>query len=359
MPFKPLHSTTAVVVNHNGGQEILNCLNALYKQSFPLDQIIIVDNASTDNSPSDILKQFPDVDLIILDRNYGPSMARNTGLKKAVSELVLLLDDDVYVHNNCIRKLYDTYEQYRPAMICPRIIFHLNRETIQCDGAEPHFIGMLRSRHAYQNADDSNTEPCDVVAAIGACMLVNRKKALSSGGFDESYFFYHEDLEFSLKLRSLGYSIFCAPEAVVYHDLGAGTPGLSFRGNTAYPEKRVYFTIKHRLMTLLIHYRLRTLIVLSPILLFYEISMLAVVIKRGWLKSWYKAIASVFENKKQIITKRKYMAGRRVRHDRDLLYGGPLPFAPGFIKRRPELLFANMLSMILDRYWRMVKHLIG
>ncbi len=359
MNEKPTQTISAVIVNHNGGREIINCLNALFDQSFFLEKIIVEDNASTDNSPSNILLKFPDVDLIKLDQNFGPSKARNIGLKSTCSDLVLLLDDDVYVHDDCIRKLHDTYKQYHPAMICPRILLHHDRTTVQCDGAEPHFIGMMKSRHAYQPVSALPSKTCEVTACISACMLVNRKAALSCGGFDESYFIYFEDLEFSLKLRSMGYSILCEPEAVVYHDSGAGTPNLSFRGNNAYPEKRVYFNIRHRLLTLLIHYRLRTLIVLAPMLLLYEVSMLAVVIRRGWLKTWHKAIVSVLKSKKHIMAKRKSMASRRVRHDRELLLGGSLPFAPGFIKNRPEQLAVNFLSAILNLYWRMTKNLIG
>ena len=67
MEIKTSKSVSALIVNHNGGQDVLNCLKALFQQPFPLDKITVVDNASTDHSQSNILKQYPDVDLIQLD----------------------------------------------------------------------------------------------------------------------------------------------------------------------------------------------------------------------------------------------------------------------------------------------------
>jgi GT2 family glycosyltransferase len=190
-------------------------------------------------------------------------------------------------------------------------------------------------------------------------MLVNRKIVLAAGGFDEAYFFYFEDLEFSLRMRTLGYSIVCETKAIVHHDMGVGTPLLSFRANTPYPTRRAFFNIRHRLMTLLIHYRLRTLIVLSPVLMLYELAMFAIVIKRGWLSIWWEAVVSIFKNKHHIFARRIFVSRNRRRFDRELLRGGELPFAYGFIQNRREQMAVRALSLILNLYWRMVKNSIG
>jgi GT2 family glycosyltransferase len=359
LPPVEQNSISAVVVNHNGGQDVLNCLKALKNQIFPLDVVIVVDNASTDGSPAEILTNFPDTHLIALEYNFGPSKARNIGLQHARSKLVLLLDDDVYVHPDCIRILYETYYQYRPAIVCPRIVFYPNTHIIQCDGAEPHFIGTLKLRHTLEPAVESHSKPLEVFACIGACMLVNRVSILSVGGFDESYFFYFEDLEFSLRLRTMGYSIVCAPRAKALHDRGKGTPGLSFREGVEYPTNRVYYTIRHRTMTLLIHYRLRTLIILSPALLVYELSTLAIMINRGWLGIWRKAMVSLFKNKKYILDRRKLVQAKRKRRDRDMLTGGPFPVAQGLIESKLENISRKLLSNFLNLYWSFVKQRIG
>lgn len=359
MSFKTSQSISAVIVNHNGGKEILNCLDALFQQTFPLEKIVVVDNASTDNSQFNILRQYPDVDLIQLNQNLGLSKARNIGLNNVSSDLVLILDDDVYVQKDCIHKLYETYDRYGPAVVCPRILLYPEIKIVQCDGAEPHFVGTLKLRNAYRSINTLTSATTEVSGCIGACMLVNRKIALSSGGFDGLYFFYFEDLEFSLRIRSFGYSIFCETKAIVYHDRGIGTPSLSFRGNTPYPMERVYLNIRHRLMTILIHYKLRTLIALLPSLALYELAMIAIIIKHKWYTSWWNAIVSIIKNKNYILNRRKFVAENRRRYDRELLSGGLLPFAPGFIQNRLERIAVRALSAILTIYWKMVKNFIG
>jgi GT2 family glycosyltransferase len=353
------NSISVVIVNHNGGQDILNCINALKKQSFRIDEIILVDNASTDGSPAKILLYYPDVTLIALERNDGPSKARNIGLQHAQSELVLLLDDDVYVHTDCIRMLYETYDRYRPAVVCPRIVFYPNTQTIQCDGAEPHFVGTLKLNNNLEPAIKPPSGPLEVHACIGACILVNRDVILSVGGFDELYFFYFEDLEFSMRLSSMGYSIVCEPRAIALHDRGKGSPGLSFREGAEYPENRVYYTVLHRAMNLLIHYRLKTLIILSPALLVYELSTLAMMLNRGWMRIWGKAMASVLKNKTYLLKRRKWVQAKRRRHDREILTGGLLPAAKGLMESRFEKACLSILSLILNLYWSLVRKRIG
>lgn len=352
-------SISVVIINYNGGRKVLQCIESLKKQDFPLLRIIVVDNASTDNSPSDIINRFPEVVLVRLNENFGPGKARNVGLELARSELVLFLDDDVYVHSSCIRALCDAYERYLPAVVCPRIVLYPDTHIVQCDGAWPHFIGTLKLRKAFRRQETVSSGASEVWGCIGACLMVHRNTVISAGGFDEMYFFYFEDLEFSLRIRSLGHSIVCEPEAVVFHDRGDGRPGLSFRGEGQYPKKRVYFNIRNRLMTMLIHYRMKTFILLSPALILYEISVLLAIAKRGYLRTWTKALLSVYGNYKYISSRRRIIGAKRKRDDKDLLGAGALPVAPGLIMSQFENIGMKMLSFIVNLYWRAVGTRIG
>jgi GT2 family glycosyltransferase len=350
---------SAVIVNHNGGRKILQCIDAVKNQDIAFLQIIVVDNASTDGSPSEIATRFPEVILIRLNENSGPCKSKNLGLALARSDLVLFLDDDVYAQPGCIRKLYNVYERYLPTVVCPRVALYPDTHTVQCDGAWPHFIGTLKLRNAFCDEKIISKTISEVWACIGACMLVHRDTVLSAGGFDELYFFYFDDLEFSLKIRSLGHSIICEPQAVVFHDRGDGRPGLSFRGQGQYPEKRAYLHIRNRLITILIYYNLKTLILLSPAFTLYEISILMATAKRGYLRAWYKALLSVYDNWEYIILQRQIIKTKRKRCDRDLLGAGALPVAPGLIMNQFENIGLKLLSVIVNLYWRAVKNRIG
>lgn len=350
---------SALVVNHNGGSDVLACLRALCNQPIPLERIVIVDNASSDGSPEQISRKFPDVQTILLKNNLGLSKARNIGLQEIPSDLVLILDDDVYVDTECISRLYEAYHLYSAAVVCPRILLFPEVRTVQCDGALPHFVGTLSMRHAHQPFETLSKDAIEIAGCIGACRLVDRKRVLECGGFDDEYFLYFEDLEFSLRMRALGLNIVCEPKALVYHHRGKGTPGLSFRGQAAYPDRRFYLNVRQRLMTILIHYRLRTLIVLFPLLFLYEIASFCVAVQRGWIKNYFSAILSLTAAQTHIKAKRRFLQHNRKRSDKNLIFGGELPLAEGFLRTHREKKIACILSMIFRFFWRFTHKLIG
>lgn len=352
-------SISAVIVNYNGGKCIIKSIHTLYQQEIQLKEIIVIDNGSTDGSIDLIKTNFPNVQLIELGKNTGASKARNIGLKKCTTELVLILDDDVYLSKDCLSQMLITFNQEMSTVICPRVLLFPECNIIQTDGAATHFVGTMILRHGYFHVKDTPIEATTVGGCTSACLLVNRKHVLEAGGFDEVYFIYLEDLEFSLRLRSLGYKIICEPAAVVYHERGSGTPGLSFRGNGKYPSRRAFLMTRNRLMTILIHYRIRTILVLLPALLLYELASLTFVLLRGWFNEWIKAWLWILNNMLRIQKRRKRVQRARSLDDKDLLVGGLPPLAPGLIRSNLEKVALLTLSKILNKYWGVAKNWIG
>lgn len=355
----PIPSISAVIVNFNGGDRILNCLDALYRQSVSLTAVMVVDNGSTDDSVRRIGRSFPHVQVVQLGENRGLPAARNVGLIMVGTELVLFIDNDVYLEKDCLFHLLRTHQLYRAAVVCPRILLFPHLQIVQCDGAVVHFTGTMILRHGYQPIERAPIETKIVGGCIGACLLVDRDCVMAAGGFDQSYFFYFEDLEFSIRLRSLGHRLVCEPTAEAYHDRGSGIPGLSFRRGATYPRRRVYLTLRHRLLTIFIHYRIRTLVALLPLLVLYELASLSIALVRGWAAEWARAWRWQFNNATSILHKRKRMQRERLLNDRDLLVGGPIPLAPGFLRSRIEDKIVVGLSRVLNAYWRLAQHWIG
>jgi GT2 family glycosyltransferase len=352
-------TVSAVVVSYNGGDRLLNTLQALHDQAVPLSAVIVVDNHSDDGTPRRIRERFPGVQVVDMGANVGLPAARNAGLRRAATDLVLMMDHDVYVDPECVERLVQRHRDDGAAVVCPRVRLVPERDVVQTDGAETHFVGTMVLRHAYRPAADLPTAATPVGACIGACMLLDRTRALAAGGFDEAYFFYFEDHEFGLRMRSLGHDVVCEPAAVVYHDRGAGTPGLAFRGRGAYPARRAYITIRNRVLTLLIHYRLRTLVVLAPTLVLYELASLALAVRQGHGRQWVRAWAWHVANAPAVWRRRRRVQRARTLRDRDLLVGGPLPLAPGLIRSRAVGAAVRLFSGALDAYWRVARRWIG
>lgn len=349
----------AIVVNYNGGDRTLRTLDALYRQKYPLRQVIVVDNGSSDGTPALIRSAFPSVRVMDLGTNLGLTIARNLGLRELGATLALVLDHDVYVTEDCIGNLVRAHEAEHVTVVCPRIRLLPERDVVQADGATVHFLGALVLQHGFQRLDRVLAAPGYVGGAIGACMLMQREQVIAAGGFDELMFFYQEDLEFSLRLRAFGHRFWCEPSAEVYHDRATGTPGLSFRGQGPYPQRRAYLIMRHRLATILIHYRLRTLIVLTPVLLMSEAAAFASALRKGWVAQWIRAWLWQFRNAGAIATRRRRVQRRRTVDDKELLDGGVPPLAPGYLASDGEHRLFRLFSSVVNGYWHVVRNWIG
>ena len=349
----------AVIVNFNGGDRVMRALDALENQSYTLAEVIVVDNCSTDSSLERIRDRVPRVRVIALDDNIGLSAARNLGLNALGTPLALLVDHDIYVDRRCVGLMVEAFTEHRPTVVCPRIRLLPEREIVQAEGASPHFIGTFALRHGFADIRALPKVAGEVGGCTGGCMLLDRAAAIAAGGFDELFFFYMEDLEFSLRLRALGHRFWCNPVAEVFHERAAGTSGLTFRGHEPYPTRRAYMTVRNRLLTMLIHYRLRTLLLLLPALVPYELASLIALARRGQAIAWFRAWGWPMLHPRIVADRRRRMQQQRRVADRALLVGGPLPLAPGFVTGRLEVWLVQALSRALNGYWSIVRPWVG
>jgi GT2 family glycosyltransferase len=349
----------AVVVNFNGGAKVEQCVLHLATQTFPLKKVLVVDNGSTDDSLERIGSAFPDVEILELGRNTGISIARNAGMNVLETDLVLSVDADVYLAADCAERMAAALESTNATVVCPRILLLPGASIVQCDGATLHFLGTLGLRHGFRPEGELPREGSYVNGCIGACLLFRRAAVVDAGGFDELFHFYFEDLEFSLRMRSRGHLVYCEPAAVARHDRGSGIAGLSFRGAGKYPVRRAYYSMRHRWLSMLIHFRSRTLIVLTPALVLYEAATVVLSIIRGWLPAWASGWWWLMRHGKEIRERRQRARRARVLTDRDLLEGGPIPLAPGLFQSLIARSLVNVLTMLFNGYWRLVRSVIA
>lgn len=346
---------SAVLVNFNSGGTILRAIQSLVEQGDVWDEIVVVDNGSSDGSDLEVGRCYPFVRIIVLGQNRGLSNARNAGLAAVQSDYVLFVDDDVYLTPSSLQKMMAALVEIGASVVCPRILLHPENDIVQCDGAGIHFTGVLDMRHPFGQAALLPVGRALTKGFIGACMLFDAKVLRSLGGFDEDYFFYFEDLELSYRMSSLGYKICCEASAVVLHERGAGTKNLSFRGEGAYPARRAYFTLRHRWLTILLHYRLRTVFFLLPVFVLYESAAFTEVLLRGWLKEYFGALFSLAKVVPSILKSRaRWQAARKIA-DRDILAGGPLPFSQGFVEGGRKKKALLLLDSLLNFWWDKAK----
>ena len=356
-PETRIAGVSAVVCNYDGEAYLADCLRSILAQE-GLDEVIVVDDASTDGSVALVRRLFPDVRVIELDENRGPCAARNRGLREARQRFVLAVDNDAVLRPDVLGRLRQALEE-RPevAIAMPRSVLHDEPERVHYDSGAFHYVGLLSLRNFYTPLSEAVGEGVvETSALIGICVLMDRDAVLEVGGYDEAFFYLAEDYELSYRLKLTGHRLVSVEEAIVLHR--GGTAGLSFRGG-GYPEKRAYLHAKNRLRILFKCYRWRTLLVAAPGIFLYELVWLAFTLKAGHLKAGLRGKLALAREWSELMAARRELQARRTVPDRELLVGGPLTFSPSLVATPWARAVTGLVDGILRGWWWIVRHVAG
>ncbi len=218
-----MREVSIVIPNYNGKHFLADCLQAVFAQNIENQEVIVVDNGSTDGS-LEYLETFPGVRVIVLDKNYGFCRAVNEGIKAADSEYVILLNNDTEVDKNFAKELLKAIKSDEKIFSCSSkmIQFH---DRKRMDDAGDYYCALGWAYGRGKGAPVENYEsPSDVFAACGGAAIYRKKVLESLGCFDEAHFAYLEDIDIGYRARIHGYRNVYAPKAVVYH-VGSGSSG--------------------------------------------------------------------------------------------------------------------------------------
>ena len=208
---------TVVVVTLNNLHLLRNCLNSIYAQDYGAIEIVVVDNGSDEDVRGMLAKQFPEVRMVRLDKNYGFAGGNNRGIEAAQGKYIALINNDAVAAPQWISSLVATAESDSTIGAAASIIIDGNQpEVLDSCGVGIALDGM--SRQAMRGMPAPRwTQPREVLVFSGcACLL--RMEALSEVGFfDEDFFAYCEDTDLGLRLRRAGWKIVVAPEAYAHH----------------------------------------------------------------------------------------------------------------------------------------------
>jgi GT2 family glycosyltransferase len=225
-----------IIVNFNAEKLILRCLQFVYETAGDLDcEVIVVDNASTDQSILTIQQNFPEVKLICNEENVGFAKANNQAAQVARGRYLLLLNSDAFVHGGAISMLVE-YMVSNPdtgAASC-RLVYEdgsLQRscysfptpftelwQTLWLDRLFPRSPIFGKFRMTYWGYDTYR----EVDWVMGAVMILRREVVERVGLFDEEYFMYSEEMDLCYRLKQAGWKIDFVPQATVTH-LWGGT----------------------------------------------------------------------------------------------------------------------------------------
>jgi GT2 family glycosyltransferase len=345
------------VINYNGERCLRATLRAAVGLSGQFAEILLIDNGSTDRSLTIAAEEFAEVRVVARKDNGGPGVARNAGIQAARSDRVLFIDNDVTLTHDCAERLSRALDADSEAVIAmPVVIYSGRRDTVQYAGADSHFLGLMTLLSQNEPVDKMNGKPFAVGSCVTCAFLLDRQRMGESAPFDEDFFYQMEDHDFGVRMRARGFSVLAVPDAKVFH--GLGTEGMSIRRHGTYVPVRVYCLIRNRWIFLLKTYSLRSLLVLSPMLLLYELIQFAVVLRKGWIREWGRAAGWVVMNFRSILCKRRDVQRARRRPDRELFTGGAIPFRSELAQSRIEQWGKKALDSIATTYWKGAEQLL-
>jgi len=348
---------TLCIINFNGAHYLEAALQAEAAQDYRFAEILVVDNASTDGSGALIRDQFPNVRLLELPENKGPGAARNAGIAGAANDLILFQDNDVRLQPGCPEQLLAILAQKPAAAIAvPRVLYERDPEIIQYEGADCHFLGMMMPRHANQPVSAVPTETVQTTSLITCCFLMDRARLRAIDFFDEDFGFNLEDHDFGVRVCLLGHEIWVNSAASVHH--GGGSDGLSYRPGYAVSSRRMLFLIRNRWFVIAKAYRLRTVLLLLPLLLFYELATLTGAMKKGHAREWWTAARQFVHHWSALRTKRARVQSTRRMADRHIFRNGPLPLTTAMRSSRMDRFAVALIERIVRGYWRCVRPLL-
>jgi N-acetylglucosaminyl-diphospho-decaprenol L-rhamnosyltransferase len=241
-----------VVVNWNTRELLRRCLQSIAKPPGCDIETIVVDNASDDGSAELVRAEFPEVLLLVNERNVGFAAAVNRGVGAGRGQYALLLNSDARLGDSTLELLVDFAErQARAACVGGAVVGPDGRKHGAASSFPTlwsHFLtisglGRRMMGEWYPSLNPHRVEePREVDWVGGACMLIRRTAFDRVGGMDEVYFLYAEEMDLCYRLRRLGGEIWHQPLAHVVHEGGgSGSPPGYRKGELLYASQTLFF----------------------------------------------------------------------------------------------------------------------
>jgi len=239
-----LPEVAVAVLNFNGKHYLKDCLDSLSRQSHRSYSVYVIDNGSTDGSVDFVREEFPWVQVIAFDRNYGFAEAYNRAIKTLRFDFIALVNNDVAVDGEWLEKLVEqVLKDESIAAWGSKILLWGDRERLNHAGGKFTLIGAGYDVGWYEKDSEEYNRGGYVGSVCGAAMIVRRDAFIRIGGFDRDFFAYFEDTDFCWRAWLYGFKVVYVPSSVVYHKFG-GSWG------SVYGGYRVFLGERNRLLTM-------------------------------------------------------------------------------------------------------------
>ena len=225
-----MEKVAIVILNWNGSGMLSKYLPSVIQYSREEATVYVADNASTDDSLALLREHFPEVKLILLEKNWGFAEGYNQALKQIEAEYYLLLNPDIEVTHHWLTPMIEYLDSHQEVAACqPKLLSIFDRDSFEYAGASGGFLDRFgypfcRGR-VFETVETDNgqyDDVSDILWATGAALMIRAKDYWKVGGMDARFFAHNEEIDLCWRLRILGRRIVCLPDSCAYH-VGGGT----------------------------------------------------------------------------------------------------------------------------------------
>ena len=333
-----------IILNYNAGNLLLNCVDSVFKSTYPNFEVLVVDNISTDNSHIVCKEKFEKIHLIKNKENLGYCEGNNVGIRNADGEFIVILNPDTIVEPDWLNHLMSAYSKFGEGLYQPKF-FSLNEKLVlQSTGNMLHIFGFGFARDKGK-ADDEKIKSVEKINyASGTCLFTSKLVLDKVGLLDPFLFLYHDDLDLGWRAAQIGINSFYVPQSIIYH-----AESYSIK----WSSKKFYWLERNRKYCLLTHYSKETYAKMRLSLFLVDVCVWLFYLSKGFLGAKIRAELDIIRNRKAIKIKYNQLEKIKIISDKELIKKFPDEiFVP---KNVSEPIFNQLFNNILSALSKKVK----
>lgn len=267
------------------------CIEGIRKQTYTGEmKIFMADNETSSESVSYLMKIVPEAELVLNKGNDGFAKGNNDAMKLAIAQkfdYIFLVNMDTVVHEKCVEELVRVIEMDESyGAVQSRLMLHPETDKVNSLGNDTHFLGFGYCRSYKEQVESQKLKVESISYPTGAAVMFRREVLERIGLFDEKFWMYNEDQDLGWRVWLAGYKCVLAPNSIVYH-----------KYEFAKSIKQYYWMDRNRIVVMIKHYKLLTLLLVFPAFLFMEFGLILFSLKSGWfrekLRVWFFFLSPV------------------------------------------------------------------
>jgi N-acetylglucosaminyl-diphospho-decaprenol L-rhamnosyltransferase len=337
---------STIIVTHDSREAVQRTLPALVGQLREGDELVVVDNASSDGTPAAVAELAPDAVVIDTGVNLGFGAGCNRGAESASGDLLCFLNPDATPAEGFRDAIERPLVEERDWGAWQGLVTADGGRIVNTRGGVVHYTGIAWAGGAGEDRVDDDLRALPEPGFVsGACLAIPRDTFADQGGFAEDFFLYHEDVDLSLRLRLVGARLGVESSARVDHDYEFSKGPAKWR-----------FLERNRWATVIRTYPAALLLLLTPGLLATELALVAIAASGGWLPQKLAAWGDTLGSLPRLLRERRYVQARRTVGATDFARALTADLESPYLGAAGR---SPLLRTLLRGYWSAVVALLG